>query len=74
MYKSQLKSKRIPELERAALKDVYVKHPQVQRRTFQNGAISTARLNAKRAHAPVPTRLKGLWSLSLSRLASELLS
>ena len=56
MYKSQLRSKRIPELERAALKDVYVEHPQVQRRTTQNGALSTARLNAKRARAPVPTR------------------
>jgi len=56
MYKSQQRSKRIPELERAALKDVYVERPQVQRRTTQNGAISTARLNAKRAHAPAPAR------------------
>ena len=43
MYKSQLRSKRIPELERAALKDVYVEHPQVQRRTTQRSRRIKAR-------------------------------
>ena len=37
MYKSQQRSKRIPELERAALKDVFVEHPQVQCRPTQKG-------------------------------------